>query len=255
MIDKILDDNSIIIRKDQRNRVQKNFINFSLFLMFFTFLIEYVVKYYEKLPININDSGITHYINENLVKDRIFLYMVIIFCIITLFLSLPQYKYNILKRKSIFIIGLLLITVVIVFSVFDISKHLVKDYDWNIGVYKIKSYYTYGVKHRKCIVTLEDIETNNNRTTSAPVEECSAFFQINDYVYVIYDGKNKNVYFLSSRHYQYTGDNKLTAFENISNNDIDRNYYLKKIGLYLLLSFCTLFFVIKKDDYNIKNKV
>ena len=85
MLDHILDDNSIIIKKDQRNKIQKKFIFLSFFIMFFTLLIDYVAKYYDslkKLPINLNNSGVTHYINENLVKNRIFLYLVIIFCII-----------------------------------------------------------------------------------------------------------------------------------------------------------------------------
>ena len=262
MLDHILDDNSIIIKKDQRNKIQKKFIFLSFFIMFFTLLIDYVAKYYDslkKLPINLNNSGVTHYINENLVKNRIFLYLVIIFCIIALFLSLSQYKYNLLKRKVLFIIGLFLITVIISFSVFDIQKHLVKDYNWNINIYKIKNYYTYGVKHKRCLVTLENMETNNTRTTNAPVEECSVFFQINDYVYVVYDEKNRDVYFLSPRHYQYTGENKLITLENIdyvvSSNDINRKYYLKKIGLNLLLSFFSLFFILKKDNYKRKNNV
>lgn len=258
MLNRLLSDQSIIIERQKKNLFFKKFIFFILFLVSLFFLIKNAINYFllSQKSIDVNDMAITHLINQNTLKHFIFISGILLFIIFILYLLFPNYKLNIKNRKIVFTIFILMIPISCIVN-YKYNFYKVTNDDWNIYIDRIKNYNIFHGRRRRCMVFLEHIRSSNNKPLYASVEECSAFFQPNDYIYIINNVKNGELYYLSPKQYHYTGDKTIITFDDIDyssfNGEINRNYYLKCILLYLLLCFLSfpLLFVKEKKKNDV----
>ena len=258
MLNRLLNDQSMLIDKKRKEKFQKKlFFIFAFFLFFSTFLDNFIKYFFlnNKLPIKVDDTYITRIINLNLLKNDFGIYLFIMVILFILYCLLPNYKFNLKIRKTIFLLFVVLnITITSIFITMFI-RCKVNDSNWNIYIDKVQSFYTLSRKyHRTCKVTLQNIANYNNRAFSAPIEECSAYFKTQDYIYVIKDDKNRDVYFFSTQHYRYAGEKTLNAFEDVDFTNqteySNKNYYLKKLIFNFILTLVSAF-LINKSKINI----
>ena len=248
---------------NEKNNISKSSAIFSILAIFAALIllmlyraIIYFFKYFEsisKIPLELNDVGITNLINNNNTINFFTFsgYIIAIIPFFVLLFSLLKSNKKENKRKSlililIFFILIMIIPYIIVAPTSFKTTQKTDNIDWNISIGKVTKKQRGGKNGRRCYVYLEGI-TERKEVAS---DEFKAYIWENDYVYIITDNKNNKTTILSTKHYKYVGDKLgfLPTFLTTTNNKIKRGHFLY-FGI-LLTVVALLFFLCAKHLYN-----
>ena len=218
---------------------------FGIILLFSLKLaISNYVKYFEsinKVPIEVDDNGITDLINHgytfNIVST---LYPIIIFIPFLAIVFFKTNKHKESKDKLFLKVILISCFVALIFVSTTLSIRTgktVDNNDWTISVATIEKKQRGGRKSRNCYVYLKGIPDRKKVSQS----EYNGYLSVDDDVYVIYDKKNNKINILSPKHYKYIGNRLENSKIVITNNRVHSGYFL---FIAINLTIATLFFFL-----------
>ena len=232
-------------------RKNRKIINICLLLLFGIILlfslklaISNYVKYFEsinKVPIEVDDNGITDLINHgytfNIVST---IYPIIIFIPFLAIVFFKTNKHKESKDKLFLKVILISCFVALIFVSTTLSIRTgktVDNNDWTISVATIEKKQRGGRKSRNCYVYLKGIPDRKKVSQS----EYNGYLSVDDDVYVIYDKKNNKTNIFSPKHYKYIGNRLENSKTVITNDRVNSGYFL---FIAINLTIATLFFFI-----------
>ena len=258
------------LENNEKNKISKNsyiilIIGPLILLMLYT-AIKYFIKYFDstKVPIELNDIGITDLINHNSTINITLDIWFIIICIpffVLMFLRLKKYKKNNISSKQILPITILILIMLIpslVLTPIALKTNTkIDNSDWSISIETVTKKQRGGRKGRKCYVYLEGIA---ERKEVIP-DEFKVYILEKDKVYVIYDKKNNKTTILSPKHYKYIGNKLANPSVYIANKTIKRGHFLflgiilTSVSMFFIFVYIIRFYFYKNKNTNGKSSI